>query len=112
MHTNGCVSFTHRSTALRRNEGILHTCGRSAGTYCLSPDSVRFRMYRARHGSQACAGPPNPSPSSRGSIVKTTRKTQIVAKALLAAALAAGASAGFSAQQEARALRVTATIQG
>ena len=44
--------------------------------------------------------------------MKATRKPQLVANALLAAALAAGASAGFSAQQEARALSVTATNQG
>lgn len=44
--------------------------------------------------------------------MNTLRKTQAAAKAVLAVALAAGASAGFSAQQEARALSVTATIQG
>lgn len=44
--------------------------------------------------------------------MNTLRKTQAVAKAILALALAAGASAGFTAGQEARTLTVSATIQG
>src|SRR5205085_11156313 len=60
----------------------------------------------------ACAGP-HPSQSSRGKIVNPHRKIQAAAKAILAIALAAGACDGFSAPtQEARALSVTATIQG